>query len=359
MEDRDGDAAAGVTSRPWGRLPDGREAMLFELRNGRGMTVRVCSYGGVVQSIRVPDRDGRDADVVLGFDTLDGYLADDLYVGATIGRYANRIRGGRFVLDGREHRLPVNNGPNHLHGGPIGFHRVLWDPEPSADDASVRLTHVSPDGDQGYPGRLAAEVTFRLGDGNSLEIDFAATTDAPTLVNLTHHTYFNLTGDSNRDVLGHVVAIDADRFTPVDETQIPTGELRPVAGTPFDFRAPTPLGARIDADDAQLALGRGYDHNFVLRKSGSELALAARVAEPGTGRVLELLTTEPGLQLYSGNYLVGTMGKGGRPNGFRSGLCLEPQHFPDSPNHPEFPSAVLRPGERYASRTIYRFFVDR
>jgi aldose 1-epimerase len=265
MEDRDGDAGAGVISRPWGRLPDGREAMLFELRNGRGMMVCVCNYGGVVQSIRVPDRDGRAADVVLGFDALDGYLADDLYVGASIGRYANRIRGGRFVLDGREYHLPVNNGPNHLHGGPAGFHKVLWDAEMVADETAVRLTHVSPDGDQGYPGRLAAEVTFRLGDGGSLEIGFAATTDAPTLVNLTHHTYFNLAGDPTRDVLDHVVAIGADRFTPVDETQIPTGELRPVAGTPFDFRAPTPLGARVDADDAQLALGGGYDHNFVLR----------------------------------------------------------------------------------------------
>ncbi len=345
---------ASVARAPFGRLPGGGEASVFTLANARGTEVRVSDYGGVVLSVRVPDRDGRPGDVVLGFDRLEDYVADDGYFGAVIGRYANRIRGGRFSLDGREYALPVNNGPNHLHGGPRGFHKVLWRAEPfrANGDAGVRLVHTSPEGDQGYPGTLRAEVAYRLTDADELVVDYRAETDAPTPVNLTQHTYFNLTGDPARDVLGHELQLCADRFTPVDHTLIPTGELAPVAGTPFDFRAPTPIGAHIDD------VG-GYDHNFVLRGDGGSPALAARVHEPTSGRVLELLTTEPGVQFYSGNFLDGSaVGKDGVRYGFRSGFCLEPQRFPDSPNQPTFPRAILLPGERWESRTIYRFRTD-
>jgi aldose 1-epimerase len=345
---------AGVSRSAFGRLETGEEVALFTLRSGRGMEARVAAYGGVLASLRVPDRDGRMGDVVLGFDTLDGYVADTAFFGALIGRYANRIRGGRFTLDGREHALPVNNGANHLHGGPGGFHKVLWTAGPLAyGEIGVALTHTSPDGDQGYPGTLTARVVYRLTEENELVVEYSATTDAPTPVCLTQHTYFNLTGDPSRPITGHELMLEADRYTPVDETLIPTGERAEVAGTPFDFRAPTPIGARIGE-----VKGGGYDHNFVLRGDGG-LTLAARVREPSTGRVLEVRTTEPGMQFYSGNYLDGSVrGKGGVAYGHRSGFCLEPQHFPDSPNQPSFPPAILRPGEEYRSRTVYRFGVD-
>jgi len=350
-----------VTREEFGRLPGGEAVELFTLRNAAGVEVRIAGYGGVVVSLRVPDRDGRPGDVVLGYDDLAGYVGDDAYLGALIGRYGNRIARGRFTLDGRECQLPANNGPNHLHGGPRGFHKAAWraEPLPPADGVGVALAYTSADGEEGYPGTLEVRVTYRLTEASELVVDYAATTDAPTHVNLTQHSYFNLTADPTRSVLGHEVELAADGFTPVDDTLIPTGEIAPVEGTPFDFRRPTPIGERVDAPHPQLVHAGGYDHNLVLRGEAGELKLAARVREPGSGRVLELYTTEPGVQFYSGNFLDGSIvGKGGIRYGHRSGFCLEPQHFPDSPNRPGFPSTVLRPGERYASRSVYRFGVE-
>lgn len=352
--------AAGVERAPFGTLADGRGVEVFTLRAGR-LEGRVSAYGGALVSLRVPDRDGRPGDVVLGFDDLRAYEEDRGYFGAVIGRYANRIGGARFRLDGREHRLPANDGANHLHGGPRGFHKVLWEAEPFREDggAGVRLRHLSPDGEEGYPGTLRAEVAYRLTPSGELVVDYGGEADRATPVCLTQHTYFNLTGDARRDVLGHELQLFAGRFTPVDGGLIPTGELAPVAGTAFDFRAPTEIGARIEDGDPRLRQAGGYDHNFVLDHPAGVLGLAARVREPESGRVLEVETTEPGMQLYSGNYLDGSArGKGGVAYGHRSGFCLEPQHFPDSPNQPAFPSAILRPGERYASRTVYRFLTD-
>jgi aldose 1-epimerase len=352
----------GTTSierAPFGEV-DGTAVERFILRNGE-MEVQVAAYGGVILSLRVPDRDGRMGDVVLGFDRLEDYVADRAFFGALIGRYANRIGGARFELDGREHRLPANDGANHLHGGPRGFHKVLWSAEPftEAGAAGVRLAYESPDGDQGYPGTLRATVTYRVTAERTLEVDYAAETDRPTPVSLTQHSYFNLAGDPARDVLAHTLELDAEHITPVNAGLIPTGELAPVAGTAFDFRAATAIGARIDAPDPRLRQAGGYDHNFVLTHPAGVPGRAARVVEPRSGRVMELLTTEPGLQLYSGNYLDGTItGKGGAAYGLRSGFCLEPQRFPDSPNQPAFPSCILRPGETYASRTLYRFGVE-
>lgn len=352
-------APPGVTRSPFGRLPGGEAVEQFALRNANGVEVRAIGFGGAIVSVRAPDREGRFADVVLGYDDLAGYLADDAYLGAVIGRYANRIRHGRFVLDGREYALATNDGPHHLHGGTRGFNQVPWAAEPfhDSDGIGVALARTSPDGEEGYPGIVEARLTYTLTDRDELRIDYHATTDRATPINLTQHSYFNLTGDPGRDVLGHELRIDADRFTPVDSTLIPTGDLAPVAGTPFDFRRPTEIGARIGADDAQLRRAGGYDHNWVLNGGGG-LAFAARAHEPATGRTLEVHTTQPGLQFYSGNSLDGGVrGKGGQRYGQRSGFCLETQHFPDSPNQPAFPSTVLRPGEAYASRTVYRFGV--
>lgn len=351
----------GVERTPFGTLPGGEAAELFVLRNASGAEVRVTGYGGVIVSVRVPDRQGRLGDVVLGHDTLAGYVADDAYFGALIGRCANRIRGGRFVLDGTEHALPVNNGANHLHGGPRGFHKHAWAAETrSAEDgAAVVLTRTSPDGEEGYPGTVQARVTYRWTDRCELVVDYEAETDRATPVNLTQHTYFNLSADATRDVLGHVLRIAAEGFTPVDATLIPTGEIAPVAGTPFDFRTPLPIGARVEAADEQLAHAGGYDHNFVLVGEAGALKRAARVHDAGSGRTLELHTTEPGVQFYSGNFLDGSVvGKGGVAYAHRTAFCLEPQHFPDAPNQPAFPSVILRPGQRYASRTVYRFGVE-
>ena len=343
--------------------PDGRTVDAITLTNAGGTEVRFMTWGGVILSILAPDRDGVLDDVTLGYDALDGYVADTRYFGALIGRYANRICGGRFPLDGREVRLATNDGANHLHGGPRGFHVAVWDAELFGGDGGVGavLRHTSPDGDEGYPGTLRARVTYTLTDDEDLEIDYQAVADAATVVNLTQHAYFNLGGHDAGDVLGHELTLAASRFTPVDATLIPTGELRPVLGTPFDFTTPHPIGARIDADDEQLRRGQGYDHNWVLdREPGSDaLLLAARVREPRSGRVLETWTTEPGIQLYTGNVIPGgPLGKGGVDYVRRAGLCLETQHFPDSPNRPEFPPTVLRPGEEYRSRTVYRFRVD-
>ncbi len=345
----------------FGHLPDGSPVERFALRGADGMEMEVSGYGGAILALRTPDRDGRLGDVVLGFDRLEDYVADQGYFGALIGRFANRIRGGRFRLDGREYALPVNDGGNHLHGGPGGFHKVAWRAEPFRQNGSVgvRLEHVSPDGTQGYPGTLSVAVTYRLAGDGSLAIDYGAATDHATPVSLTQHTYFNLAADPARDVLGHELQLDAERFTPVDGGLIPTGELAPVAGTPFDFRRAAPIGARIGDGDARLAQVGGYDHNFVLADGGAAPVRAARVRDPGSGRVMEVWTTEPGLQFYSGNYLDGSArGKDGRPYAYRCGFCLEPQKFPDSPNQPAFPTCIVRPGERWASRTVYRFGTD-
>lgn len=345
----------------FGHLADGTAVERFALRGASGLAMEVAGYGGAILSLRAPDREGRPGDVVLGFDRLEDYVADRAYFGALIGRYANRIRNGRFTLDGRQHALPVNDGNNHLHGGPGGFHKVVWNAEPFQENGTVgiRLGRTSPDGEQGYPGALEVTVTYRLTLEGALVIDYAARADQPTPVSLTHHGYFNLAGDPSRDVLGHELQLHADRFTPVDAGLIPTGELASVAGTPFDFRRPTTIGARIGDADPRLAQAGGYDHNFVIAGGDAPLALAARVHEPVFGRVLELFTTEPGMQFYSGNYLDGSaIGKGGRPYGYRCGFCLEPQKFPDSPNHPAFPSCIVRPGQPYASRTVYRFSVE-
>jgi aldose 1-epimerase len=325
------------------------------------MEVRTIAYGAIIVSIKVPDRQGRIDDVVIGHDNLDGYQNHSRWFGAVVGRYGNRIAKGRFTLDGHEYVLATNNGPNHLHGGNVGFDKVIWDVL-STDDGKMRVTyrHVSPDGDEGYPGRLDARVTYTLTDNNELRTEYEATTDKATPVNLTNHTYFNLASDGSGTVLDHVATINASRYTPVDATKIPTGEMASVAGTPFDFRKPARIGARIDADDAQLKIGGGYDHNLVLDRSSTGLELAARVTEPTTGRTLEVWTTEPGLQLNSANALDGSItGKAGHVYTMRTGLCLEAQHFPDSPNQPGFPSTILRPGQTFHSTTVWRFGVTK
>ena len=356
---RPGEAPArekSVTRQPFGTAPSGEAVELFTLRNAHGMEVRVMTYGGIIVSLKAPDRNGTPGDIVLGYDSLAGYLKDSPYFGAIVGRYGNRIAKGRFTLNGTEYHLAVNNGPNHLHGGIRGFDKVVWSAEPF-DDArgqGLVLRHTSPDGDEGYPGTLKATVTYTLTDRNELAIDYEATTDKATPVNLTQHSYFNLAGEG--DILGHELMIAADSFTPVDSTLIPTGVIAPVAGTPFDFRTPHRIGERIGAADEQLRFGGGYDHNFVLTRADTGLALAARVSDSVSGRTLEIRTTEPGIQFYSGNFLDGSItGKGGTVYRHRTGLALETQHFPDSPNHPAFPSTILEPGKVYRSRTVWTF----
>ena len=350
-----------VEQEAFGTMPDGRQVDVFSLTNGNGIRARIITLGGAMVSLETPDRDGRVADIVLGYGDLDGYLSKgNPYFGALIGRFGNRIAGGRFTLDGKEYVLPTNDGPNQLHGGINGFNLAVWQAEPieEPEAVGVRLTHVSPDGDEGYPGNLTATVEYRLTRAGSLTLDYAATTDKPTPVNLTHHSYFNLGGHDSGAVLDQVVQIGASRFTPVDETLIPTGELAPVEGTPFDFTEPKPIGRDIGADDVQLKRGRGFDHNFVLDKRGDSPGFAARVVDPKSGRTIEVHTTEPGMQLYTGNFLDGTIrGKGGVIYGHRNAFCLETQHFPDSPNQPTFPTTILRPGETYTQKTEYRFGV--
>ena len=336
----------------------------YTLKNAHGMELRVLDYGGIIVSLAVPDRTGRVDDVVLGFDRLQAYERSSLYFGAIIGRFGNRIARGRFTLDGRTYMLATNDGPNHLHGGMKGFDKVVWKVSPfeRQDSTGLVLRYTSPDGEEGYPGTLRTTVTYTLTDGNELIFDYEATSDRATPVNLTQHSYFNLAGDGRGDVLDHVLTLKAHSFTPVDSTLIPTGEIRSVAGTPFDFRAPTAIGARIGQDDEQLRYGGGYDHNFVLDKDRAEqrgaAMLAARVYEPSSGRLMEVFTTEPGVQFYSGNFLDGMLtGKRGTVYPRRSGFALETQHFPDSPNHPDFPSTILAPGREYRSRTLLRFGV--
>jgi len=349
---------AGTTARIGSaRLPDGREAEEFILDDGRGMAARVGTHGARLLSLRVPDRAGAPVEAVLGYDRLGDWAEDDGFMGATIGRCANRIARGRFELDGRTFHVPVNNPPNALHGGPQGFDKAIWRAEPAGDAAALTLRHVSPDGDQGFPGVLRASVRYALTGDGALRLDYEAEADRTTVVNLTNHAYFNLAGGGG--VLDHLLTVAADRFTPVDAALIPTGELRPVAGTPFDFREPARIGARVDEPgEEQLRFAGGYDHNFVLRPAphGEAMRFAARVEEPGRGLSMEVWTTEPGLQFYSGNFLDGSRrGRGGAVLGHRGGFCLETQRFPDSPNRPEFPTVLLRPGETFRSSTLYRF----
>ena len=334
---------------------DGEEVRIFSITNDQAMEVRIINYGGIITSINVPDRVGKLDDVVLGHDSLEGYLHRSRYFGALIGRYANRIARGRFTLNGVEYQLAINNGKNHLHGGVRGFDKVLW--RAWEIDDGVQLNYLSQDGEEDYPGNVNATVTYRLNDANELRLDYYADTDRDTIINLTNHSYFNL--GSSGTVLNHELQIEADAFTPIDETLIPTGEIRKIKGTAMDFTSPTAIGARIGNVDEQLQIASGYDHNFVLRGDLGELRTAARVYEPQTGRGMEVFTTQPGMQFYSGSYLDGTLvGKSGRAYTKNSGCCLEPQHFPDSPNQPHFPSTVLRPDEKYHHTTIYRFSVE-
>jgi aldose 1-epimerase len=345
-----------LTRAEFGKTLDGVPVQIYTLTNKNGLEARISNYGGIVVSLQAPDRNGAMADVILGFDTLHDYLTSPSpYFGALVGRYGNRIGHARFTLDGVEYKLAANNGQNSLHGGVHGFNKAIWTPR-ELPDGGLELTYLSKDGEEGYPGNLQVIVTYRLTDANELKIDYAATTDKDTVLNLTNHAYFNLKGAGNGDILGHIVTLNADRFTPVDAGLIPTGELRAVSGTPFDFRKATAVGARIEQNDEQLKLGKGYDHNWVLDQNGAAPSLAARVEEPSSGRVLEAFTDQPGVQFYTGNSLDGSIkGKGGKPYGRFSGLCLETQHFPDSPNKPGFPSTVLKPGQAFHSTTIYRF----
>lgn len=344
----------------FGSDASGKPVCLFTLTNASGMEARLISYGGIVVSIRVPDRHGKLADVTLGYDSLDHYIADGMSIGALIGRCANRLANARFTLDGTEYTLSNNVGKDHLHGGIRGFGKVHWRTEPfeAGDDVGVVLSYVSPAGEEGYPGTLSVRVTCTLTRHNELAFDYQATTNRTTPVNLTQHSYFNLGGDEASDILDHELTLAASRFTPMDSSLIPTGELRDVAGTPFDFTTPCTIGGRIDVDDEQLRYGLGYDHNFALdgKRDADGIAFAARLHDPHSGRTLEVYTTEPAIQLYTGNELGGGL-PGTRPRAFRprGAVALETQHFPDSPNQPHFPSITLRPGEEYRSRTVYRF----
>jgi aldose 1-epimerase len=352
-----------IQASAFGSTSEGRAIQSYRLSNQQGAEAVVINYGAALVSLKVPDRQGKMADVVLGYDDLKGYEQDKPFLGATIGRYGNRIAGGEFTLGGTLFHLQKNNGPNTLHGGARGFNKRVWTvaDRSTAQAQVLELTYTSQDGEEGFPGRLDATVTYTLpADANELRIDYSAKTDKETVVNLTNHSYFNLSGDPAQQIVTHELELEASRFTPVNAVLIPTGELRSVDGTPFDFRKPTPIGARIGAADEQLKFGRGYDHNWVLdRTPGAGPQLAARVFEAKSGRVLEVLTTEPGVQFYSGNFLDGTaQGKGGQAYTHRTGLCLETQHFPDSPNHTNFPTTVLKPGQAYHSETIFRFSVS-
>jgi len=346
----------GIQQKAFG-TQGGRPVNLYTLTNANGVEVDAMNYGGIIISIRVPDRKGQFADIVLGHETMDGYIPNPPYIGAVVGRYANRIANGAFTLDGKTYTLPKNDGPNTLHGGiDKTFNKVVWEGEALKGKAGVAFTYLSKDGDDGFPGNLKVKVTYTLTDNNELVIDYEATTDKTTVVNLSQHSYFNLAGEGTGDILNHELMLNADRFTPVDKNLIPTGELRPVKGTPLDFTASTRVGARIDDSYDQIVLGHGYDHNWVINRKGDGLTLAARVYEPTSGRAMEVSTTQPGVQFYTGNFLDGTVtGKHGHVYKRRFGLCLETQHFPDSPNHPDFPSTTLKPGETFKSETVFKF----
>jgi aldose 1-epimerase len=344
----------------FGELKDGRKIEAVELSNANGMSARVITLGATLQALSAPDKQGKSGDVVLGYRTAAEYLSKPQYFGVTVGRYANRIAKGKFALDGKTYTLALNDGPNHLHGGTKGFDKVVWqiDSTKSGSPASVVMSYTSPDGEEGFPGALKVTATYSLSDKNELSIDYRATTDKPTIVNITNHSYFNLAGEAGTaDVLGHRLMLAAEAFTPVESTLIPTGEKKSVAGTPFDFRKPTLIGARVrDGRDEQMRYGRGYDHNFVVNGAAGTMRLAARVEDPSSGRVMELLTTAPGVQFYSGNFLDGTsVGKSGRIYRQGDALCLEPQVFPDAPNQKDFPSARLDPGKTYSNSMILRF----
>lgn len=347
---------AGVHEQAFG-TQGGRNVNLYTLTNSHGVEVRAMSYGAIIVSIRVPDRKGEFADIVLGHDTSDGYMPNPPYLGAVVGRYANRIANGTFTLDGKTYTLPKNDGPNTLHGGTDKtFNKVIWDGKALKSKNGVAFTYTSHDGDDGFPGNLKIKVTYTLNNENELGIDYEATADKATPINVSQHSYFNLAGEGTSDILNHEVMLNADRFTPVDKTLIPTGELRPVKGTPMDFTKSTRVGERVDDSYEQLVLGHGYDHNWVINRKGAGLTLAARVYEPTSGRVLEVSTTQPGVQFYTGNFLDGSVtGKQGHVYKRRYGLCLETQHFPDSPNHPDFPSTILKPGQTFHEKTVFKF----
>ena len=347
-----------TTKEKFGTAPDGQDVHIYTLRNSKGSEARICNYGGIVTSLKVADKNGQLGDVVLGFDNLEGYLKSSPYFGCLVGRYGNRIANGQFVLDGKTYTLAKNNGENTLHGGKVGFDKVVWRAVPTLtpQGQALELRYLSKDGEEGFPGNLEVIALYTLTEDNALRLDYTAFTDKKTVLTLTHHSYFNLAGRG--DVLDHEVTIMADKFTPVNANLIPTGEIRALAGSPLDFSKPTRIGARINSDDEQIKLGKGYDHNYVLKKKPGELALAARVYEPTSGRVMEVHTTEPGMQFYTGNFLDGSItGKGGWVYQKRNGFCFEPEHFPDSPNQPNFPSPVLNPGETYKNTIIYKFSV--
>ena len=349
--------ASSITSRPFGTTAEGRKVTQYTLANGNGATVSIIDYGGTVTSLKVPDRRGKFADVVLGFSKLADYETKSPYFGCLVGRFGNRIANGIFKLEGKAYRLPVNNGPNSLHGG-RGFDKVVWNakPVPTKQGPSLKLDYVSKDGEEGYPGTLKVTATYTLTNKNELKLVYRAKTDKTTIVNLTHHSYFNLSGQGTGDILDHLVTIHSDKFTPVNQHQIPTGKITSVKGTPFDFRKPTAIGDRINEKNEQLMFTKGYDQNWVADKPAGHLGIIAKVEEPQSGRVMEVISTEPGVQFYTGNFLDGSItGKGGKVYGFRHGFCFEPQHFPDAPNHRNFPSTVLRPGETYKNTIMYRF----
>lgn len=342
-----------ITKQPFGKTKDGQAVDIYTLTNDNGMQAKITNYGGIVTSLMAAGRDGKMADIVLGYDTLEEYLKDSPYFGALIGRFGNRIAGGKFSLNDKEYKLAQNNGQNHLHGGIKGFDKVVWDAEPVKNKTSVslKLTYLSKDGEEGYPGNLKCVVTYSLTNDNELVVDYLAETDKQTIVNLTHHSYFNLAGHGSGDILGHQVKLTADHYTPVDDTLIPTGEIAPVKGTPMDFTKQTSIGVRISK------VPGGYDHNYVLNNSDGSMALAASVYEPTTGRVMEIFTTEPAIQLYSGNFLDESMKGKGAKYRKHAGFCLETQHFPDSPNKPQFPAVVLNPGQKYKHKTVHKFSV--
>jgi aldose 1-epimerase len=349
------EAKSKMQKQSFGKTEDGQPVDLYILTNKNGVEVAITNYGGTVVSLKVPDRNGKFDDVVLGYDKLDGYADGKAYIGATVGRYANRIAHATFTLDGTTYTLAKNDGDNHLHGG---FNKRVWSAKDVSTSAgqALELTYLSKDGEESFPGNLSVKVVYTLTDQNGLKIDYSATTDKDTVLNLTNHAYFNLAGQGNGDILQQQIMIRADRFTPIDATSIPRGELRSVKGSPFDFTNATAIGARIDQDDPQLKLGRGYDHNWVLNSgTAGSLSLAAEAYDPHSGRVLEVLTTEPGIQLYTGNFLDGIHGKVGKVYNRRYAFCLETQHFPDSPNHPNFPSAMLKAGHNFQSTTVYKF----
>ncbi|MEW6507132.1 MAG: aldose epimerase family protein [Bacteroidota bacterium] len=344
----------------YGKLPDGREVYQFTLKNNSGMQAKIINYGAIVRSIIVPDRNGKFEDVTLGYDSLSGYVQDKSYQGAIVGRYGNRIGKGKFKLDGKEYQLALNDGENHLHGGNVGFHKVLWDAKVVSDtgEPSLALTYFSPDGEEGYPGNVTISVTYTLTNKNELRIDYYGTTDKPTILNPTHHSYFNLTGNPANTILDHQLIIEADAFTPVDKGLITTGEKKSVDKTPLDFRTPAAIGARINDNFEQLIFGKGYDHNWVLRNFDRNVNKAVELYEPVSGRVMTIFTDQPGMQFYSGNFLDGSIkGKNGISYQYRTGLCLEAQYFPDSPNKPDFPSVTLYPGQEYKQTTIYHFSI--